>query len=144
VEVPDAVASGSTLQISASHPDGISGIVLYDAGVEVASSSSDTLSYTVGAAAGSTLDLLAVATATNAMRTVSDWPVDEHRPRPDIQGWTAASVLVQALPGLDAPDSGGGSGGGRADAACGCATGPALGGLGAWLLPVVWMRRRAA
>jgi uncharacterized protein (TIGR03790 family) len=108
-------AANDPLVVSATHPNGIARIDLYESGTRVAMGSSDTLSYVLTESAGSVLDLLAVAVAKNAPVTRTGWPQPMQQPTPDVQGWTTKMVTVGAatMPdaGADASTGVGGSGG---------------------------------
>jgi uncharacterized protein (TIGR03790 family) len=99
------------LVITATHPDGIARIDLYEAGKRVATSMSGTLSYPLTETVGQDLDLLAVAVAENPpMVTRTGWPEPKQLPTPDVQGWTARMVTVAAA--VESTDGGGGGSGG--------------------------------
>jgi MYXO-CTERM domain-containing protein len=115
------------LVISATHPNGIARIDLYEAGKRVATSMAGTLSYTLVEAVGQDLDLLAVAVAQNAPVTRPGWPEPMQLPTPDVQGWTTMTVTV--APAMVAAGGTGGSGtGGTGGSGTGGGTG---GGTGA-------------
>jgi uncharacterized protein (TIGR03790 family) len=114
------------LVITATHPNGVGRIDLYEAGKRVAMSMSDTLSYELTEAVGQDLDLLAVAVATNAPVMRPGWPQPMQQPTPDVQGWTATKVTVTAA--MAATTGSGGSTAGSGGEGVGGGTGGGAGG----------------
>jgi uncharacterized protein (TIGR03790 family) len=97
-DVPENVA----VHITATHPDGIAETRLYADGVRV--DETLPLSASITAEAGMEIELLAVAIAENAPVTREGWPQAEQQPRPDVQGWAMARVIV--APATEAQDTG--------------------------------------
>jgi uncharacterized protein (TIGR03790 family) len=94
------VPSGAALVVTAAHDDGIALMALYVDGTRVLQQVTDEIDYTVDAAPGATLDVLAVAVAADAPATRPGWPNPDQMPRPDVQGWSTATITVGApLPG---------------------------------------------
>ncbi len=89
-EVPE----GGTLTVTATHTDGVAEIRLYVGGVAVAAADGDELAWPVDGVEGDALEVLAVAVAANAQVDRPGWPVETQLPRPDVQGWTAATLVV--------------------------------------------------
>jgi uncharacterized protein (TIGR03790 family) len=125
---------GQPITVHATHPDGVSRVDLFSAGKRVAQASADTLTWTVDAPQGTSLDLLAVAVAANAPVMRPGWPKPAQQPRPDVQGWTHETVTVSApLPPTGSGGAGGnvgvggsaasGSGGGTVGTKSGCGVG---------------------
>jgi uncharacterized protein (TIGR03790 family) len=112
------------LVVTATHPNGIARIDLYEAGARVATSTSGTLSYALTEAVGQDLDLLAVAVAENAPVTRTGWPQPMQSPTPDVQGWTTMTVTVAAaMTGTGGSGTGaGGSGNGGDESGTGGST----------------------
>lgn len=120
-------ADTSAITVSASHAAGIAHLALYQAGARIAENDGlDTLVVPRPGNAGDTLDLLAVATAVNAPVTRPGWPVADQQPRPDVQGWKSAKVVLEEPAGT----GGAGGGGGAAGAGAGGGGGGAGGGEG--------------
>ncbi len=107
----ETVAAGGTLEVRASHPNGIAHMELYSAGERVALSGGDSMRWAVPGSEGDSLDLTAVAFAENAVVSREDWPVDEHLPRIDTQGWSRRSVAIG--PAVEASSCGCSEAGGR-------------------------------
>jgi uncharacterized protein (TIGR03790 family) len=160
----DHVPQGEALEITADHPDGVAAIRLYADGAIVAEGVGDTLAWTVDRDVDSQWELLAVAFAVNAERSLPGWPEDVQLPQPDVQGWATGALTVdEPLPGDD-DDSAGPTDdddtadddddttpddddGGNADGegGCGCRTVPAIPIPSALvLLALVLMARRRA
>ena len=153
----DEVPLGEVLEVTASHPDGVAEIRLYVDGLRVATAEGDRLEWPVSGAAGDVLGILAVAVAHNAEIELPGWEVGVHLPRPDVQGWLAAELVVdEPLPGDDDDSAGDDddtdddSAAGDDDGGCECSTAsgaPEAGSPGrevlAWVVAlVVFMRRR--
>lgn len=143
--------------VTASHPDGVQKVRLYVAGKRVAETDGDRLEATLPGAAGTKLDVLAVAVAKNANAKRTGWLEPEIEVHADVQGWTAATLTLGAPGPADtgpvddagvgdagpgpAADPGGESGG------CGCAvpgaaSTPLVPGLALGLAWVAARRRR--
>jgi uncharacterized protein (TIGR03790 family) len=92
------------LDISAEHTRGIGEMALYVNGVRLGTGEGS-LSLSpeaLGLAAGDTVDLLAIATANNAVIDRPGWPSGETYARPDVQGWLHLSLEVGAA--VDIPE----------------------------------------
>jgi len=96
VSITEPVIASEPVQIVAEHPHGISEVRLYVDGVRV--DSEESLADTVGAMAGDTVELLAVALAENSSTSRPSWPVPESLARPDIQGWSTFTVTLTEAP----------------------------------------------
>jgi uncharacterized protein (TIGR03790 family) len=119
-------AKGQPITIHATHPAGVVQIDLYKAGARIAQAMSDTLSYDVTEEIGDSLDLLAVAISANAPAMRPGWPEPSQQPKPDVQGWVAATVTISDK----APDPTGAGGSGGVEAGSGGAGGSGGGGVG--------------
>ena len=107
IETDDGtIPQGSDLTVTATHSDGVAGVILYLDGVRVAQSVGDSLAYTIDDLPGTELDVLAVAIAANAVVSRPGWPNPDQQPQPDVQGWSTAAITVtEPLPEPDdAPD----------------------------------------
>ena len=107
IETDDGtIAQGSDLNVTATHSDGVAGVILYLDGVRVADSVGDSLAFTIDDAPGTEIDVLAVAIAANAVVSRPGWPNPDQQPQPDVQGWSTAAITVtEPLPEPDdAPD----------------------------------------
>jgi uncharacterized protein (TIGR03790 family) len=102
VSIDSDVPENAAVQITATHPDGIAQIRLYADGVRV--DQTQPLSASIIAEAGMEIELLAVAIAENAPVTRTGWPQTEQQPRPDVQGWATARVII--APATEAQDTG--------------------------------------
>ena len=137
VLVPSEV-SGS-LEITASHPDGVADIVLYIAGERVSEADGDTIVYDVDGEPGDTLEVLAVARTEIFKVQRTGWPVSEQRVRSRVQGWTAQTVTLVEV---DAGDTDVSSDGDVVDAkGCGCETSSPGSGLSLALIALALRRR---
>ena len=104
----DTVPQGEELEVTAEHPAGVAALRLYANGVLVAEEEGEALAWPVDADVGSEWDLLAVAFAVNAERSLPGWPEEVQLPQPDVQGWiTAPLIVAEPLPGDDDDDSAG-------------------------------------
>ena len=108
--VVEITADTAALVVTATHPDGVAAIDLYQDGKHMVHTLGDTLSVLSPGKAGDTLDLIAVATAQNAQVTRAGWPEEMQSPKPDVQGWLAKKVVIQ-----DVAAGGGGAGGSGGD-----------------------------
>ena len=138
--VPTEVEEGSSLVVTASHPDGVADISLYVDGVRVAEGDGESVEWAVPATAGETVEILAVARARIATVQRTGWPVTEQNIRARAQGWdtVAVSVVAASGPGPDGP--------GDADdsekGGCGCSGASGLAGWLPTLLALAAARRR--
>ncbi|MEQ1569538.1 MAG: TIGR03790 family protein [Myxococcota bacterium] len=134
VDLPSAWAAGESVQITASHPDGVVELRLYLDGVEVAAAEGDTLAYTPDGSAGDTASVLAVAVAgDHQLQRGLAWPVAEQTARADTQGWASAVVTLGAPAAPDSPEASTGG--------CGCGAGPWQVGW-AWVGGALFLGRR--
>ncbi len=127
VTLPDEVAEGEDLVVTAEHADGLREIRLYVDGLQVARSEADTLSWSPGRVDGEVIeDVLAVASRRNPSVSVA-WEVGSHRPRPDVNGWARSGVRIGPPPAVvDTTDSAAFRTGKEAKEGaegCGCAAG---------------------
>jgi uncharacterized protein (TIGR03790 family) len=126
-------ADTAAVTVTASHDAGIARIDLYQAGKRIGQSdgASELVLENPGAA-GETLDLLAVAVAQNAPAQRAGWPEPNQLPHPDVQGWKAAKVVLEAPGNTGSGGSGGtgaaGGGGGAAGGEGGNGGGGGAGG----------------
>lgn len=105
-------ADTSAVVVKAVHENGVAHIDLFEAGKRVAQvDGADELDYPSPGKAGDSLDLLAVAIAKNAPVTRAGWPETMQSPKPDVQGWVAAKVVL-ADPAVSSGSGGGGGAGG--------------------------------
>jgi len=88
------VRRGAVVNVAATHPDGVAMIRLYVDGERVAQEPGASLDWIVDRDVGNTLNLLGVAVAQNVEVQRAGWPLVTHLPKPDVQGWLAASVTV--------------------------------------------------
>jgi uncharacterized protein (TIGR03790 family) len=108
---PEVQITGDTaaIVVKAKHDSGIAHIDLYEAGKRVAQGDGEgTLTFPSPGKAGDSLDLLAVAIAANAPVTREGWPEPMQSPKPDVQGWLAAKIVLSEP---SATTGNGGSGG---------------------------------
>lgn len=134
VEIPEVVAEGGSMTITATHPRGISAIFLYIDGVLVAEGAGDSLEFVPDAVEGESLSLLVVAVAADAAMEVADWPEPSVLPQVATQGWEGRTVIVGAAEWVDSGVEG-------KPGACGC--GGTRGGGGSWVLALgllLWRR----
>jgi len=140
--IVEITATTESAVVTASHPAGIARIDLYEAGKRIGQvDGAGELVIEKPGAAGETLDLLAVAIAQNAPVERLGWPQPAQMPRPDVQGWKAAKVVLQEPSGTGGSggagggnggsggqggnggaggNAGNGGGGGEAGSGCGC------------------------
>ncbi len=105
-------ADTSAIVVKATHEQGIARIDIYSAGQRIAQNTgAPELTFPSPGGAGESLDLLAVAVANNPSVTREGWPEPIQSPKPDVQGWTAAKVVLMD-PGTGGGGAGGSSGGG--------------------------------
>ncbi len=128
---PTAHPHNTPIVVHATHANGIATIDLFKGGKRIANGTGDTLSYTPTENVGDALDLFAVAVATDAPVTRTGWKNPNQKPKPEVQGWTAATItlsqdVIVSEPS-DQPD-GGADGGGPGtsqsgdSAGCSCET----------------------
>lgn len=173
--VVEIKADTAAIVVKATHDAGIARIDLYAAGQRIAQNDAASgLTLPSPGQAGDALDLLAVAVANNPAVTRDGWPEPMQNPKPDVQGWTAAKVVLQdpststgggGAGGSAGGNGGGGAGGGQAgsgggqagsggespkdEGGCACRTGTDPTGGGAagalgWLLLAGALARRRA
>jgi uncharacterized protein (TIGR03790 family) len=94
IESEGTQVQGEPLLVSATHPDGVAGMVLYLDGVRTADSDTDSISHVIDDPEGTSIEVLAVAFAENAPVTRTGWPNPDAMPNPDVQGWSAVTVTV--------------------------------------------------
>ena len=138
VSIDAEVPINRPVSITATHPSGIAELRLYVDGIRVDENA--TLEESLGLTEGTTVDILAVAVAENAPVIREGWPQPDQQPRPDIQGWANATIVL-AEPVDLVPDHTASEGKG------GCAvstSGPTKQAHLSWLLltAVAWMRSR--
>jgi len=122
---PVVTIAGDTdaLVITATHPNGIAHIDLFEAGTRIAEiDGAGELTVPMPGAVGEELDLLAVATAENAPVMRPGWPEPAQEPRPDVKGWTSNKLVLAALMGIGGAGGGAGAGGSAGEGGSGGGT----------------------
>lgn len=148
IDASGSVPANAPITVGGNHANGIASVRLYGNGRLIAQSETDSLVANLESfGVGEEVELLGIATATNAAASRPGWDESMPMPRPDVQGWSSVTVTV-GMP-ADLPDTGVfadagvGSDGGTSRDGSGCsAGGSGAGGLLVWLWLIATGRRR--
>ena len=116
IDAGDQLPLGSELVVSAEGPSGIAKIRLYVNGELVSELRRDILRWEPSGVVGDELQILAVAYSANVAAFRPGWPVEEVLARPDVQGWTRATLTLGEAVLLDEEPPGCACGSGREQA----------------------------